>query len=271
MGHPNRRMDGHMKRPVIGVSGPDHGGFIPWAFAWLAIRRAGGYAVRLTPNRKPPAVELHGLVIGGGADIAPELYGGEKLLREEMKRSTRRGWFSLLFKLAISLLIFGLRWLFGLKRAPDRDPGRDRLELDLLEEATEKGFPVLGICRGMQLINVFYGGTLHQEVDQFYGETGHPHTAWPYKWIALKPGTTLQDIFDTTRLKVNALHHQAVNKLGRGIETVGIDSAGVIQAVEHRDKPFVLGVQWHPELLPQIPIQKRIFYALIAAARRAMP
>jgi putative glutamine amidotransferase len=213
---------------------------------------------------------LNGLIIGGGADISSELYGGKKLLREEIKRSTRRGLFSILIMLVVSVIILGLRWVFGQRQSVTPDPERDKLEWNLLEQATNKGIPVLGICRGMQLINVFYGGTLHQEVDQFYSETGHPQTAWPYKRITLKPGTKLHDIFKTTRLKVNALHHQAVDKLGRGIRTSAVDSAGVIQAIEHPDAEFILGVQWHPEFLPQIPIQKQIFYALINAAGRLM-
>lgn len=257
-----------VNRPIIGVSTSDAGGTIPWLFIWPAIWFSGGWAVRISP-RNPRSLEgLHGLVVSGGSDIAPELYGEEPLIRREIERAGKRKQWTLLLQLLVSALVYALRFLFGLKQSPAADPDRDALERGLLNEAFDRGLPILGICRGMQIMNIFFGGTLHQEIAEFYGEVGRPRTVLPYRRIYLEESSHIADIFRTTRLRVNGLNHQAVDRLGENIRAVAFDTVGITQAIERTDRPFIIGVQWHPEFLPQVAIQRRIFQGLVKHARK---
>jgi putative glutamine amidotransferase len=261
-------VDKSSKKPIIGVSTSHHGGFVPWIFIWWSVLQAGGRAFRITPKGQRPADELQGLVLSGGSDVAPQLFGEEPVLRDEISKATRRRWWSLLPRFAVSMCIYALRFIFGLKRSPAEDPERDRLESALMDDAIARRIPVLGICRGMQFINVHFGGNLHQHLGVFYGETAHPHTVLPHKRVILVEGSRLHDILGATRLKVNALHYQAVKDLGEGIGVSARDEAGIVQALEHCKLPFVIGVQWHPEFLPQLSIQRKLFRALVQNAQQ---
>jgi putative glutamine amidotransferase len=188
---------------------------------------------------------LDGLVLQGGADIDPSVYG----------------------------------------EAPTdvlgpTDSVRDRFELELLRGFAAAGKPVLGVCRGMQLINVAYGGTLHQDLERasavayahrkldLYDE--HTHD------IRLVPNGWLRSIYESPdRAVVNSIHHQGVKRLGEGLVIEATASDGVIEAVRHPQLPFMVGVQWHPEfhdarnadLLPTEPLLKAFLSA--ALERRA--
>jgi putative glutamine amidotransferase len=151
---------------------------------------------------------------------------------------------------------------------PDRD--RDALERDLLKKALERALPVLGICRGAQMINVVLGGDLHRELHEFYVETPQLRTVLPRKTVEIVAGSRLAKLLGPNPCAVNALHHQAVRKLGQGVTVAACERSGIVQAIEAADYPFVIGVQWHPEYLPQHPRQRRIFEALIDAARAAL-
>ena len=164
------------------------------------------------------ARELDGLVLQGGTDISPYVYG-EKPLRPE--------------------------WA--------GDPPRDRYELELLARFMDDGKPVLGVCRGHQLINVAFGGSLYQDTEfQQPGARRHQdHAIYDENFhdIAIEPGTRLADLYPgVTRAKVNTIHHQAVNRLGRDlvIEARAIDD-GIIEAIRWTGPGYVFGVQWHPE------------------------
>ncbi|MFC1835475.1 gamma-glutamyl-gamma-aminobutyrate hydrolase family protein [Thermodesulfobacteriota bacterium] len=250
------------------MSTSHHGGFVPWIFIWWSVWLAGGRAFRITPKSQRPADELQGLVLSGGSDVAPQLFGEEPVLRYEISKATRRRWLSLLPRFAVSMCIYALRFIFGLKRSPTQDPERDQLESTLMDDAISRGIPVLGICRGMQFINVYFEGSLHQHLGEFYGETAYPHTVLPHKRVVLVEGSRLHDILGATRLKVNALHYQAVKDLGEGIAVSAQDEAGIVQALEHCKLPFVIGVQWHPEFLPQFAVQRKLFHALVREAQR---
>jgi len=163
---------------------------------------------------------LDGLVLQGGADIAPETYGETALHAD---------------------------W--------QGDRVRDRYEIELFEAFVEKKKPVLGICRGCQLINVAFGGTLYQDIaTQVPGALDHRDIAkYERNFHSLKfvPGTQLAKLYPSrTEAVINTIHHQAVNKLGRGmiVEALAVPD-GIVEAIRWRGPSYVLGVQWHPEFM----------------------
>jgi putative glutamine amidotransferase len=222
-----------MTRPLIGVTTSRRGGWRSFLFAKLALARAGARAIRLMAGQPMPDEGLDGLVIGGGDDIGAEIYGGTVL--------------------------------------PDVriDPERDKLELKLLDEALGRGVPVLGICRGSQIINVALGGTLHTDIYEVYVQAPRMRTVLARKTIRMAPGSRLDAIVRCNPCRVNALHHQSVDRVGRGLKVVAHDEAGVIQAIEG-EANFLIGVQWHPELLVFSAPQQRLFQALAKAARESV-
>lgn len=161
---------------------------------------------------------LDGLVLQGGADVSPQTYGQQPLRPE---------------------------W--------SGDPVRDRYEIELLDGFLSQGKPVLGICRGSQLINAAFGGSLYQDI-QLLHEGAHAHVD-PVLYdqlahdIVLEPGSRLAGIYTgVDRARVNSIHHQAVDRLGADL-TVEARSAedGVVESIRARGSLFVAGVQWHPE------------------------
>lgn len=251
-------------KPVIGVSGPDHGGAAAWlATAW-GIRRGGGRAVRLRPAHPNPPQRLDGLVIGGGADVSPLLYGADG--DAPPLAPTRRPWSERAALVLLQPMLYLLRRLFSTLKQPGPDPARDRLEYDLLDKARRESLPVLGICRGMQLLNVHRGGTLYRSLHEFYTETPQWRSVVPTKRVSVLRDSHLGRMLRHSRLRVNALHNQAIDGLGESLRAVAFEANGVIQAIEDDGRPYCIGVQWHPEYLPQRPEQRRLFRALVSAA-----
>jgi len=127
---------------------------------------------------------------------------------------------------------------------------RDRLELDILRCAVEKRKPLFGICRGMQLMNVGFGGTLHADVA---AHSGSPHMHRQQDMAALahtvyiQQDTWLHSVMSKTEISVNSFHHQAIEQLGKDLRITATSDDGLIEAVEHETLPIV-GVQWHPEI-----------------------
>lgn len=231
-------MTAKRRRPLIGVTGPDRRGWALRRFTRFAVRRAGGRPVDVTPGRRPNLDRLAGLVVAGGTDVDPALYGQPNVAAKRL------------------------------------DPARDRLEVDLIRWAVDAGRPLLGICRGMQLLNVALGGTLHQEASAAY--PGFKPVSGLYRQLTLrrpvhvvKKGwvSALLGTGRRTHL-VNSLHHQAVAELAPQLEAVAIDEHGLIQALElTRKDVFAVGLQWHPELMPHAAVQMSFFRALVAACR----
>lgn len=136
-----------------------------------------------------------------------------------------------------------------------------------MASAFERAMPVLGVCRGAQMINVTLGGTLHQDAYGIYEASDRLWTVLPKKDITIAPDTRLARIAGTEPMRVNALHSQAVNRLGEGLHVAATDNGGMIQAVERMDEDhFALGVQWHPEHLIYARRQRALFVALAQAA-----
>lgn len=224
------------RRPTIGVTSSRGRAVVMWGFYWLALTLAGVRPIRLLA---PPAgeaahlPELDGLVVGGGDDIGAGLYDGEPGLDVRI------------------------------------DPARDALELALLEQAEKRRLPVLGVCRGAQMMNVFRGGTLHQDLS----EAGHRAVPpmWsplPRKRVSADPDSRLAAITGRAAMTVNSLHHQAIKTPGDNLTVSAHDSFGVVQAIEDRSRPFHVGVQWHPEFLIFQKAQRRLFAAFVRAVRQ---
>lgn len=254
----------------MGVTGPDRGGLAAWLCTWLAVRRAGGKAVRVTPSRPVDQIELDALIIGGGADVDPRHYGQERLELEQAVReqaSERRLWRRLL-NIALFPLLWLLRRMLSTQKAPAMDRARDELELSLLGSALLRQLPVLGICRGAQIINVGLGGSLHQDLSAFYTEIPRVRSVFPRKDVLMDPGSRLAAVVGDTEARVNALHNQAVDGLGKGLRIVAREPTGVVQGIEHASLPLVIGVQWHPEYMPQVRSQQRLFRSLVQEAGR---
>jgi len=157
---------------------------------------------------------------------------------------------------------------FSLRSRDREQRERDEFEIRLMRTAAAKGLPVLGICRGAQLINVALGGSLHPDIGPFYRRGRIPRSILPCKPVCITPNSHLSALLGQTQLRVNGLHHQAIRAPAPGLRITAQESNGVVQAVEHRRLPFVLGVQWHPELMLYRAAQRRIFSGLVAAAAR---
>lgn len=256
------------RRPRIGVTGPDSGGMASWLAIAFAVWRAGGHPLRITPARPRALDRLDALIIGGGADVAPELYGeqDDADLEDAVKHSSTR-W----SRRALTLLLLPVLWLLRvLLRSSHRIPGdaaRDVLESALIDEADARSVPMLGICRGAQLINVRRGGTLHRDLADYYMESTQVTTLLPYKPVNIVSGSRLSQILGRTQMNVNSLHRHAVRDTGEHMQIAACEDNGVVQAIEDPRRAFLIGVQWHPEYLPQRPEQRRLFAALVAAAR----
>ncbi len=219
------------RRPLIGVTGPDGHAVPAWWFIRLAVARAGGRAVRLTPSRRGDDIHPDGIVIGGGEDIAPALYDA-----------------------------------IGQHPPAAPDSGRDAFELQVIRTAVAARLPLLGICRGAQLINVALGGTLFQDLRSRRRATSNHRSLWPTKRVRLDQGSRLAVILGATTVWVNSLHHQAVANPGTGLQITARDDDAIAQGLEAACDDFCVGVQWHPEYLPWQSRQQLLFRALITAA-----
>jgi len=222
------------RRPLIGVSTSQRRGRCSYTWNALALRLAGARPKRIGANEPPEIVDtLDGLLIGGGDDISARFYEGD-------------------FTLDVRI-----------------DEERDRFELAALERAVPRGLPVMGVCRGAQMLNVFFGGTLHHDIDEKLWRTNR-RTVMPRLRIELVPGTKLARLIEHPRVFVNAIHHQAIDRLASNLAAAAHDEEHIIQGIEDRDRTFLIGVQWHPELLVYHSHQRNLFRALVAATHAHM-
>ena len=252
------------ERPQVGVTGPDRGGLVAWLMTALALRRNGAKPVRITPGRPCDETRLDAVVIGGGSDVDPFHYGEDRLWEKShrpARQSTALDWL-------VGLVLSAFRALFATYSSQDYDPDRDSLEKRLIQHALYFDLPILGICRGAQLMNVTLGGSLHQDLGHFYTEeTSNVRSILPRKIIRVAAATRLRDILGREDCQVNALHDQSIKELGQDVVISAAEPNGIVQAIEKQGHPFFIGVQWHPEYIPQSSIQQGLFRHLVQCAR----
>jgi putative glutamine amidotransferase len=209
-----------------------------------AVERAGGVPVLIPPLTDEASLEalcarLDGLLLSGGVDIAPAHYGEEPI-----------------------------------PECQADEPERDALELALGRWALKHDLPVLGICRGMQLLSVAAGGALYQDIATQQPEAQkHDHSSQPRDAlthsIQVRADSTLAKILGVTKHEVNSLHHQGVRDPGAGAQIVAQAPDGIAEGMEFSGHPFAVAVQFHPEELEQTDkVSRRLFAAFVQASEQ---
>lgn len=259
------------RRPLIGVTGPNKGGKMAWLMTALALRRSGADALRITPDKPGDESMLDGIIIGGGTDVDPFHYGEERLPKISQLFQQRKSFARKLVDALIGLVLTALRMVFSRPLAQEYDPDRDRLEQHLIRYAVYNSKPILGICRGAQLMNVALGGSLHQNIAHYYTESTNIRSVLPGKSINIDRNSRLYTLLGRETCDVNALHDQSINKPGKQLVVSATEANGVVQAIERPDHCFFIGVQWHPEYMPQSHTQQKLFQGLVTAAAAAAP
>ncbi|MDF7639762.1 gamma-glutamyl-gamma-aminobutyrate hydrolase family protein [Lactobacillus sp. ESL0791] len=242
-----------MSKPIIGIAGSeiiDDGGMFPgYRRSYVnedyvdSVVQNGGLPliIPFTENDEVIKAQLEhvqGLILSGGHDVDPHLYGEELLPK------------------------IGKTW-----------PARDHFDMLLLKLAEEKGLPVLGICRGAQIINVAHGGSLYQDASYrkeltYKHEQGHTPSL-PTHGMQVKAGSKLAQILGKTDFMVNSFHHQLIKKVASDLSAVAKAPDGVVEGIENQTGT-VIGVQWHPEMLhrnPQMSFMNNLFKFVIDNAK----
>jgi putative glutamine amidotransferase len=225
-------------RPLIGLTthAPDEQGHYHLAALYVeAVRRANGIPVLIPPgDARPDEIlpRLDGMIFTGGGDIHPGCYGGPEHETHYMM-----------------------------------NPERDRSESELIQAVLDSSMPSLCVCRGLQILNIALGGTLHAHLPDVVGETVlhrlPPRVPTPHP-VSIEPGTLLARLLGATTCAPVSWHHQAVDKLGRGLSAIAHSPDGVIEAVAHTSHPWLVAVQWHPELTAaEDPAQQALFDGLV--------
>src|SRR5208337_5270750 len=180
-------------------------GYLPKAEPYLRALKLAGLEVEIFTAQTPaPALDgFAGLVLGGGGDVDPSYYG-------EVAAGSR-----------------------------NPNPKRDEMELELFRVARERDLPVLGICRGLQLMNVACGGALHQDIGTAHSEVRHA--------VSVPPGSKLHGMVGNGSFEIVSRHHQAIKNAGAGLIVTASAADGIQEAIEDPGRRFVIGVQWHPE------------------------
>ncbi|MBQ9010487.1 MAG: gamma-glutamyl-gamma-aminobutyrate hydrolase family protein [Clostridia bacterium] len=208
-----------------------------------SVEEAGGFPLLLPASNTPEETEgimplLDGLLIPGGPDVNPLLYGEEPRPALELTKTSN-----------------------------------DLFEIHALKEARALHKPILCICRGMQVLNVAFGGTLYQDIPSQLPEAlRHKQTptdrADPTHSLEIEPGSWLSEAYGNTQIRVNSFHHQAIKQVAPGFSVSAKARDGIIEAIEIRGE-HILGVQWHPEvMIPVHPEHLGLFRQLVEASRR---
>ncbi len=248
--------DSDPRRPVIGLTTyleqakqgvwDVRASFLPQQY-FDSVTASGGVAVLLPPQPSPEAAasavldDLDGLILTGGLDVQPELYGAPRHPLTDPARADRDAW-----------------------------------ELALLAGARERGIPVFGICRGLQLINVAYGGTLHQHLPEALGTERYKIGGGVFaeNTVEVDADTKLAGLLGAGPFGIHSYHHQGVDRVGDGLVVTARTDDGLVQAFEAPGDDYLLAVQWHPE---ENSADRRLFLGLVAAAdayaasRRGVP
>ncbi|MGX5914539.1 gamma-glutamyl-gamma-aminobutyrate hydrolase family protein [Aliidiomarina sp. Khilg15.8] len=200
----------------------------------LAVRWYGGQPLQLRPGDTLHDKDFDAVVVTGGHDVDPVLYAAEPEV------------------------------------TPKYDKDRDEFESRVIEFALSQDLPLLGICRGAQLLNVQRGGNLFQELRSRRSKTSNRWTVLPIKTLKVERCTHLERYLGCRQCRINSLHNQGINQVGEDLCVSARDLDGIVQGIEDPNKPFLVGVQWHPEFLLLLRRQRRLFKCLIEAAREQL-
>jgi putative glutamine amidotransferase len=199
---------------------------------WEALKAVGLEPVMVSPDSPLESLDgVEGLLLAGGADLNPTLYGAQ-----------------------------------AHSATSEPDDARDELELRLISQAVDKDVPSLCICRGMQVLNVSLGGTLLQDIPN-HRVSNPSDPGKPVHEVTISAGARLRSIVEAASIQVNSRHHQAVDRLGSGLAVSAVAPDRTIEGIEISDARFLIGVQWHPEDQFQQPAHRFIFEKFAAAVR----
>jgi putative glutamine amidotransferase len=230
-------------KPVIGITTDvrkDGGNILKNTYV-QAVIRAGGLPIIVPVGLEEDVDQLiemlDGLLLSGGNDINPTLFNEEPH-----------------------------------EYLGEVSPSRDSIELELARQMLKTGKPILGICRGLQILNVAVGGALYQDLHkqndgpilQHIQKAPNTH---PSHYVQVEKGSLLESIAGSERIQVNSYHHQSLKDVPSVFKVTGVASDGIVEAIESNDEQFVLGVQWHPEALTAAGdvVSLRIFEKFISA------
>ncbi len=209
---------------------------------YQAILKSGGIPILLANVEQRYAIKsflesIDGLLITGGPDLHPKHFNQKP--HKKLSRTTE---------------------------------ARDRFELEAIKIALRINLPILGICRGHQALNVAFGGTLHQDLSCIPAKKvahADPHqTGKVFHRVKIEKGSRLHDIIGRTAIQTNSSHHQAIDKLGDGLQASAFAPDGIIEGIEHPGFNLVLSVQWHPESIYGRTHSKKLFNAFVTEAAR---
>ncbi len=238
-----------LDKPIIGITGgrkqTEGGVMLLYTLPSYihALEMAGGLPVIIPVTLNPSALEvlyrrLDGIVLTGGGDVLPSAYGAE-----------------------IDAHIYGT------------DAVRDIAEINLARWAVHDDKPLLAICRGHQVLNVAMGGTLHRHIPNVFDtDIQHDnalatHRTYLAHTANIAAGSNLALALGEVETPVNSMHHQAIDRVGKDLHVVSHAPDGIVEGVEHPERRFVLGVQWHPEeLVDTHPAMRRLFWTFVQAA-----
>lgn len=218
-------------KPLVVVTGPHKKLRFGWWATRLMLRICGLRGHYITPQRPRIPDNVRGVIIGGGDDVNPSHYGltGDA----------------------------GARY----------DQQRDALELEIVACAFKCELPILGICRGAQLMNIALGGNLHQDLRPLREKTPNRNTIFPVKLALFEPSSQLGAIVGHDSIRVNSLHNQAVKDIAEPMRQAATDLDDFVQAIENPQRDFMIGVQWHPEYMPYSAPQRKLFRAFSSAVK----
>ncbi|MDD3852589.1 MAG: type 1 glutamine amidotransferase [Syntrophomonadaceae bacterium] len=202
-----------------------------------SVQQAGGIPVLLPPSDETEAIAEYlkfcqGIILSGGGDVDP-VYWGE-LPGPELG---------------------------------EIDPQRDQFELQLVELIMENDMPVLGICRGCQVLNIACGGSIIGDLQTGLSHRQNAPRDYPFHDIVVEKASLLHEVISVNRLRVNSFHHQAVRVPGKGLRISAWAADGTVEAIEGIEKQWLLGVQWHPESMTD-EFSVRLFHALVTVAEK---
>lgn len=224
-----------MAKPIIAITGPQKGARVPRWLVAFAIKLYGGTPLQLYPDDASKKPYFDGVVITGGHDVEPVLYAAEPEVEANY------------------------------------DAARDAFEIKMIEQALQQNRPILGICRGAQLLNICRGGSLFQQLKSQRQKTSNRWTIFPLKTLCPQTQGIIPQLFTGRKTKINSLHNQAIDQLGAGLVVTARDLDQIIQAIEDPSLPFVVGTQWHPEFLLYQTAQRQLFQRLVKQARHLTP